>query len=309
MKTTENHIVELLTNHECVVVPGFGGFVLNDKNARISIKNELMPPGKLITFNRDLNRNDGLLAEHIANRENLSYSTSQSRVENHVENWSSSLQKNKKLSLENIGFFDVTNEGKWRFQPDNNDSISPESFGLYPIQLSTESIAGIGHKGIEAFIKEKIRQRLSFLKSAGIGAVITVFILVGYWASTNDMAAGFFNFFSPSKVSTEIKIPSPQNNFVDDSVNKDEMKTKIADEVIIADQTGCYVIAGSFAKEENAKQLLEALKLKGFNPSILNKENNNYRVTFKAQPTDLTTAESLLEIVKTDNKDAWILKW
>ena len=72
MQTLEKHITALFRKHDCVIVPDFGGFLLNYRSSRIS-DNEILPPGKLTGFNRSLTSNDGLLANAIAQREKISY--------------------------------------------------------------------------------------------------------------------------------------------------------------------------------------------------------------------------------------------
>ena len=68
------NIKELLYFHDCVILPGFGGFIANNVNAKISASNIFSPPAKAIAFNRNLNNDDGLLADHIVRKEKLSYS-------------------------------------------------------------------------------------------------------------------------------------------------------------------------------------------------------------------------------------------
>ena len=49
------HIEYLLTEHDCVLVPGLGGFVLQYVPARFSEdRKSIQPPGKQITFNSSL---------------------------------------------------------------------------------------------------------------------------------------------------------------------------------------------------------------------------------------------------------------
>ena len=69
-----NHISELLFQHDCVTVPGFGSFLGNYKSAEYDFKDEKFhPPYKQISFNSQIKDNDGLLAKHISSKLNLSY--------------------------------------------------------------------------------------------------------------------------------------------------------------------------------------------------------------------------------------------
>ena len=43
-------IVDLLHNNDCVILPGFGAFVLKKKAASV-VGNEFIPPSKNVSFN------------------------------------------------------------------------------------------------------------------------------------------------------------------------------------------------------------------------------------------------------------------
>ena len=69
------HINNLLLKHNCVIVPGLGGFVANYKSARIHpVNHTFTPPAKEIVFNTGLKHNDGILATYIALELNINYS-------------------------------------------------------------------------------------------------------------------------------------------------------------------------------------------------------------------------------------------
>ena len=78
-------IRELLFGHDCVIVPGFGGFIGNYTPARID-KNSgtFYPPVKQISFNRNLNHNDGLLIGKISGFSNMTYGDTRNMVEEFV---------------------------------------------------------------------------------------------------------------------------------------------------------------------------------------------------------------------------------
>ena len=59
----DTYIAELLEEHDCVIVPDFGGFVANYAPANVnSINHRFDPPYRKISFNKLLVHNDGLLA-------------------------------------------------------------------------------------------------------------------------------------------------------------------------------------------------------------------------------------------------------
>ena len=70
----EKHISALLYRYQCVIVPGFGAFLTETKPASLDADTHTFyPPKKQISFNANLKNNDGLLANHIALQEKISY--------------------------------------------------------------------------------------------------------------------------------------------------------------------------------------------------------------------------------------------
>ena len=63
-----NYINDLLFHHDCVVVSGLGAFILNSESAIVDEKGKIEPPKKIISFNRLINQNDGLLANYISEK-------------------------------------------------------------------------------------------------------------------------------------------------------------------------------------------------------------------------------------------------
>src|ERR1700688_2798430 len=115
----EKHISELLFEHDCVIVPDFGGFVCNYSSANIhSAKHQFHPPFKKISFNRNLKNNDGLLAHQVAQSENISYSDANHFISEYVEKLNKELNASKRFDLKNIGTFYLGEENTFLFEQD-----------------------------------------------------------------------------------------------------------------------------------------------------------------------------------------------
>lgn len=124
-----NYISDLLYRYECVIVPKFGGFVTNEKSARIDAANHtLYPPYKQITFNSHLVNNDGLLANHIASVDHISYDCALNYIQFEIEAWKEKL-KGQELFLNGLGTFNDMN-GKLHFEPQQRINYLTSSFGL-----------------------------------------------------------------------------------------------------------------------------------------------------------------------------------
>ena len=65
----------MFLDYDCVIIPGFGGFVCNERPAWYDDdKEEMVPPSRDVLFNPNLTHNDGLLAQEIIRSTGLSYS-------------------------------------------------------------------------------------------------------------------------------------------------------------------------------------------------------------------------------------------
>ena len=90
------YIRELLFSHDCVIIPGFGGFIGNYSPARIDKSSSTFhPPVKQISFNRNLNHNDGLLIGKISESSGLNYGDARNIVDEFVNNVRKRLEKGK----------------------------------------------------------------------------------------------------------------------------------------------------------------------------------------------------------------------
>ncbi len=94
--TLANYISDLLYRYECVILPGFGAFLTQKKSAHFDETiNAFFPPKKLISFNAQLKKNDGLLANYIADSKEISYPAAVYKIEEFVLQLNHELEKNK----------------------------------------------------------------------------------------------------------------------------------------------------------------------------------------------------------------------
>ncbi|MEK6616670.1 MAG: SPOR domain-containing protein [Bacteroidota bacterium] len=152
----EKHISELLFEHDCVIVPDFGGFVCNYSSANIhSAKHQFHPPSKKISFNCNLKNNDGLLANKVSQVEKISYSDSNRLILDYVEKLNKELTASKRFDFKNIGTFYLGEESTLLFEQDETANYLSDSFGLtafYSPAIRREPI----ERKMEKKLKDKI---------------------------------------------------------------------------------------------------------------------------------------------------------
>jgi hypothetical protein len=124
-------ISKLLYEHECVVIPGLGGFIVNDRPATINrITHEFSPPFRKIMFNVHLSANDGLLINHIASIDGLSYLEAKKRVLDFSKHCQEELKIGNSIDLKAIGRLFKNKEGYISFEQDTSVNHNADAFGL-----------------------------------------------------------------------------------------------------------------------------------------------------------------------------------
>ncbi|MDP2235929.1 MAG: SPOR domain-containing protein [Bacteroidales bacterium] len=125
------YVGDLLYEYECVVIPGLGGFLTRDHAASVHpLKHYFKPPCREIVFNPLLRTNDGLLLNHIARSEKLSYQDAKGRLDRFVLKCISVMEEGKRINFRNIGSIYYNKDQQLVFEPDETQNYLSESFGL-----------------------------------------------------------------------------------------------------------------------------------------------------------------------------------
>ncbi|WP_299708580.1 SPOR domain-containing protein [uncultured Pontibacter sp.] len=127
----EKHIKNLLYNHDCVIIPDFGGLITRYVPARINpVKNTLVPPSKKIAFNEKLVLNDGLLISTIAYANGISKEEAKQLVTAFVHKARTHLNGENRFEMTDVGVFRYNAEHKLVFEYTEGDNLLEGSFGL-----------------------------------------------------------------------------------------------------------------------------------------------------------------------------------
>jgi len=107
MISLSRHIELLLLEHNCVIVPGLGGFIANTASAVYNDGPEgdklFIPPYRTIGFNPQLQVNDGLLVQSYMQAYDASYPAAYLQMEKEVEQLNMQLNLFGEYNLEGIG--------------------------------------------------------------------------------------------------------------------------------------------------------------------------------------------------------------
>jgi nucleoid DNA-binding protein len=278
-------IRELLFNHDCVILPGFGGFIGNYTPARIDkTTSTFYPPVKQISFNRNLNHNDGLLVGRLSEHSKVNYGDARNIVEEFVAGLRKKLERGEKVVFDNIGSFINNQEGNVQFEPDRNVNYHLDSYGLESFQFQPLEVYDVRKRIVRHIDKDSVK-RTSLRKVLWGAAVIIPLLAVMVIVPFNTH---IFN----SKVEATILNPLATAEFennkkaVDENITAEPPKTEnnivqqAAPEAVspVTENNYCLII-GSFKLKNNAEAQANILKDEGFTPEIINAPNGFYRVS------------------------------
>ncbi len=136
MAFIESHLPRLILEHDCLVIPGLGGFVCNDRPARFDESaQELVPPRRAIQFNERLLHNDGELAHAVSVAERLAYPEALAAVENDAAALREVLQRQRSVNLPHVGRLFIAANGATQFMAEAELERLLDGFGLQRIPL------------------------------------------------------------------------------------------------------------------------------------------------------------------------------
>tara|TARA_Y100000385_G_scaffold190298_1_gene196676 strand:- start:1753 stop:2652 length:900 start_codon:yes stop_codon:yes gene_type:complete len=291
------NIVDLLHNNDCVILPGFGAFVL--KNTSATIKgNEFIPPGKNVSFNSMLKENDGLLVKHISATRKTSYKKALKIVENEVELFMNRLSKDLLVEIESLGIFELKDENNIIFNPDFSTNFDSSSFGLQSFlrEPMLKNIKKDSSEEIQFVSNSLIRTAAVFLAVIGIS-------YLGYFNYTNYIDNIKLN-----------NVAIAQNQILEnvqaatfDLGELPAINLNVSAPVANLNSVYFSVISGSFRSKNNAQKQLNTLINLGYNASYTTLNPKGlFRVAYARLKTRKEAA-SLMSKIKESGQDAWLL--
>jgi cell division septation protein DedD len=321
----EKYISELLYRYQCVGVPGFGAFLCEWQSAQvIAAQNSFVPPKKVISFNSHIKNNDGLLANHIALQEKISYENAVSKIQTQVVFWLEKLENKESLVLENIGEIFSNSEHNFVFKPNTAINYLTDSFGLAGFnspeiarenQIQTEITSEV-EPIVEApvSIDNTVEEETSVIPLNGknrtknwmkYAAAVAVFASAGtygykmYFDYTIEQQTSIVEKTVQEKINQKLQeatfvIPNPINAV---DLTLEETHTE-----------KYHVVAGAFRSKQNAIKAMNDLISKGFEAHLLTENKYGLIPVAFGSFSNLNEAQNLkIQIKAKDSVDAWLL--
>lgn len=161
----QRHIEILLLDNDCVIVPGFGGFMAHHVSARYDESDgSFLPPLRTIGFNPQLTMNDSLLVQSYIEAYDLSYPEALKRIEDEVNEIRQTLENKGTYEMTDLGVLSLNEEGNIIFQPCEAGILTPNLYGLSnfnmrPLAFESEKVSTSKLKTEEASEEKSINEQ------------------------------------------------------------------------------------------------------------------------------------------------------
>ena len=303
----ETYISDLLYRYECVTIPEFGAFLTQRVSATIDdASNSFHAPKKVVSFNEQIQKNDGLLAHYIADVEKISFQVANKKITKRVKLLKSYLTQGETLTFKNIGEIVFNNEGKILFEPRYHLNYLTDSFGLSQFVSPTvnrevyKETAKTIEKVIPIAVTPEKRQSKPYLKYAAVALIALT--LGGFGASK----------YYVNQIETHNQLAQEQaTQALDTKIQQATFNLNPFPAITlnVTKQTGNYhIVAGAFRVEENCERKVKQLKSDGFSARKIGANKYGlHQVVYASYEGRLDALKALRNIKKTHNKDAWLL--
>jgi len=337
----DQELHRLLFDHDCVIVPGWGGFLAQYRPARLDANRQLIhPPGKEVGFNRHLLRNDGLLTDHIAQRDGIGFARANALIDKEVADWRDQLTRTGRLEVPRIGIFYRDHQQNLQFDPDDRANFLKEAFGLAPV-----SAIPVGRVQVEPKViplptpmpvvrtpEEPVVRSRPWSVAAAVALLLMGGGALAYFGflAKDGAAFGFrpaatytpgpepvqatpahtAGFSLPDDLFGIRTLPLSDNDSVMLTVDLGSAPadtTAVAVSSPVAMRLRYHVVGGCFAQPENADRLLQELRNKGYKANRLPQYGELHPVAFASFADRQEALDLLADIRRTGTGQAWLL--
>ncbi|MDD4968802.1 MAG: SPOR domain-containing protein [Paludibacter sp.] len=287
------HIEKLLAQHDYVVVPNLGGFVVQIQSARI-LSDHIAPPLSTIGFNPLMLHADGLLAIEIARSEQISYRMAMEYIEKQVESLKIKIQSKRKIQFGDLGAFYMNNTENILFTPSVKVEFLPQNFELTNLYISQKE------KQIRS---EKPKITITLPSTRVFKYASVAMLAIGLFCispTINDMRRP-----DNADILTSAFYNSTPKTVVSNTVATTESNKE---EAIQEEQNNFHVIVASLPNQSTADKFCDELTAKDFPAAHVLPPGKTYRVAIQSFSKRDKAIEFMENLRKTDKRfeTAWV---
>ena len=295
------HIHYLLYRHDCLSLPGFGAFLVEHKEAFFDAEQQRYhPPRKVLSFNEQLQSNDGILAAHMAHVLQCSYERAVLDIHQQIISWKERAHKGK-LKIATLGIFETNSEGKLVFSAEQGLNFLAASYALPQLDAQPISRSAAEAAPTPVFTLEP-QPSSPFMRRAMVAASFLALLALG----TNYVQDQQTELLWEQEQTLRETAREQAAAAVYDLGELPTLRVVAPKAVVL----GYHLIAGSFRSQNNADRLVNSLKRKGYNQAArLTKTSNGFhQVSFAAFATQREAYNAKAGLLEDNYPDVWVLK-
>lgn len=134
----------LLLQHDCVVLPTFGGFITHYEEAAAQADGSIAPPRRTVRFNQELTTDDGLLQHAYMTAYDADYVSAQKQMLLDIAQLRDELSLRGSCLIDGIGRLSIDLAGKVAFEALEAGIATPHLYALESISI--EPVEGLLRK-------------------------------------------------------------------------------------------------------------------------------------------------------------------
>ena len=210
MKAIVRHIEYLLQSHDCVIVPGIGAILCHGEPAAYDAQAGMWKaPRRVLSFNPELSRTDGLLAMSVARRNGISVEAAAARVSSATAAMRTELDSAGRLSLGSAGDLMRTPAGPLNYIPGTARWLSPATLWLPDLRMEPLATAsGLAHEAERAEVRRN-GWRTAVRRTAAAASIVVGVLALAWVVRTAMPGAAPEQFASvgPAPASSVVDVP------------------------------------------------------------------------------------------------------
>lgn len=332
MLELELHIIRLLLDNDCVIVPNFGGFIAHHVHAYYDAEeNAFFPPSRTVGFNPRLTMNDSLLAQSYVDAYDISYPEALNRIGESVEKIKQTIETKGDYTLNCIGTIIKAHNSQYDFRPCKVKILTPANYGLPAFEIKRlqnvddEKVADAAETTQVPKAEPKATSLIDIANEASgdeknvsiripvnvIHQLVAVCIaLVVFTLFPSPIGDSSKNSHFQSAIDTNMLYrimpkditkgkPEKLNNGADTKKKVASTATKARQEKVVAPQNFYSIVLASRVTKANAKRYVEQLHKRGMTEAEVYSQGGNTKVIYNHFATKNEASKALNKI--TDN--------
>ena len=315
----------LLLNHDYVVIPGLGTFIVQQMSARWNEEEEaFLPPYRSVRFNCDLTQDDDLLVKSIGEIFHQTPGQAAQTLTTWVAEFQQTLEDEGYIDFGAIGNFTQEEDGTTIFQSQESGVTTPEYYGLdayhmgeiAPSQRAKVVPLTASMESDEKAITIRINRSIANIVVAACAAILLfmAFNLPGQ-GDNQQLRSSLKEMLMPTITAHQKEVtkvePATEATVAEVSIPTpaETTQTEAKEEAPAVETKGEYcIVMASAIPMSNARKYVDELTQRGFLSARIVTHGNMVRVVVGHYPTEEAAASGAREIRQrsSDYNGAWV---